>query len=145
DPDAWPVQPGWRPLLQRFWAAPEGRHLLDFLHQRLADRAVIYPPEPLRALALTAPEDIRVVVLGQDPYHGPGQAEGLAFSVAPGVKLPPSLRNIFLERQRDLGLLPPLHGSLTDRKSTRLNSSHVKISYAVFCLKKKNRKQTKCR
>src|SRR5690606_26627452 len=112
DPDAWPVQPGWRPLLQRFWAAPEGRHLLDFLHQRLADRAVIYPPEPLRALALTAPEDIRVVVLGQDPYHGPGQAEGLAFSVAPGVKIPPSLRNIFKELQRDNGTLPPAQGSL---------------------------------
>lgn len=112
DPDAWPVQPGWRPLLQRFWAGPEGRHLLDYLRQRLADRAVIYPPEPLRALALTAPEDIRVVVLGQDPYHGPGQAEGLAFSVAPGVKLPPSLRNMLQELRRDLGVPEPADGSL---------------------------------
>ena len=55
---------------------------------------------------------VRVVVLGQDPYHGPGQAEGLAFSVAPGVKTPPSLRNIFLELQRDLGLDLPGDGSL---------------------------------
>jgi len=55
---------------------------------------------------------VRVVILGQDPYHGPGQAEGLAFSVAPGVKIPPSLRNMFKELQRDLGLPPPTHGSL---------------------------------
>ena len=61
----------------------------------------------MRALELTPPEDIRVVVLGQDPYHGRGQAEGLAFSVAPGVKQPPSLRNIFKEIQRDLGTPPP--------------------------------------
>jgi len=57
----------------------------------------------LRALLLTPPEEVRVVILGQDPYHGRGQAEGLAFSVAPGVALPPSLRNIFKELQRDLG------------------------------------------
>lgn len=60
-------------------------------------------PEPLRALALTDAPAVRVVILGQDPYHGRGQAEGLAFSVAPGVRLPPSLRNIFKELQRDLG------------------------------------------
>ena len=64
---------------------------------------MIFPPQPLRALALTPPEQVRVVILGQDPYHGRGQAEGLAFSVAPGVALPPSLRNIFKELQRDLG------------------------------------------
>ena len=63
----------------------------------------MFPPQPLRALELTAPESVRVVILGQDPYHGRGQAEGLAFSVAPGVALPPSLRNIFKELQRDLG------------------------------------------
>ena len=112
DPAAWPVQPGWQPLLQRFYGNPEGRRLLDFLRQRLAAGAEIYPPEPLRALALTAPEEARVVILGQDPYHGPGQAEGLAFSVAPGVKPPPSLHNMFKELQRDLGAPPPAHGSL---------------------------------
>jgi uracil-DNA glycosylase len=68
--------------------------------------------EPFRALELTALDDVRVVILGQDPYHGPGQAEGLAFSVAPGVKVPPSLRNMFKELQRSLGLPAPTDGSL---------------------------------
>ena len=68
---------------------------------------MVFPPQPLRALELTPPEQVRVVILGQDPYHGRGQAEGLAFSVQPGVALPPSLRNIFKELQRDLGTPPP--------------------------------------
>jgi uracil-DNA glycosylase len=76
---------------------------LCFCRQRLEGGATIFPPQPLRALQLTPPESVRVVILGQDPYHGRGQAEGLAFSVAPGVALPPSLRNIFKELQRDLG------------------------------------------
>lgn len=76
---------------------------MAFLRQRLQAGAVIFPPKPLRALELTALQSVRVVILGQDPYHGHGQAEGLAFSVAPGVALPPSLRNIFKELQRDLG------------------------------------------
>lgn len=112
DPARWPVAPGWAPAVDAFFAAPDGRKLTGFLAGRLAQGATVYPPEPLRALALTPPDAVRVVILGQDPYHGPGQAEGLAFSVAPGVACPPSLRNIFLERQRDLGLQPPLHGSL---------------------------------
>jgi len=108
DPAHWPVAPGWQALVDRFFASQTGATLLTFLQQRLADGAIIYPPQPLRALALTPPEAVRVVILGQDPYHGPGQAEGLAFSVAPGVALPPSLRNIFKELQRDLGEpLPP--------------------------------------
>ena len=65
-----------------------------------------------RALELTPLAQVRVVILGQDPYHGPGQAEGLAFSVAPGVKVPPSLRNIFKELQRSLGTPAPADGSL---------------------------------
>jgi uracil-DNA glycosylase len=107
DPADWPVAPGWQPLVDHFFAQPVGRKLLDFLDQRLQAGAVIFPPRPLRALELTPPEDVRVVILGQDPYHGRGQAEGLAFSVAPGVPLPPSLRNIFKELQRDLGMAPP--------------------------------------
>ena len=71
------------------------------MRDRQACGAVIYPPQPFRALALTPLARVRVVILGQDPYHGPGQAQGLAFSVAPGVKLPPSLRNIFKEIARD--------------------------------------------
>ena len=102
DPADWPVAPGWQPLVDAFFAGAKGQGLLAFLQSRLEAGAVIFPPKPLRALELTPPEAVRVVILGQDPYHGRGQAEGLAFSVAPGVQLPPSLRNIFKEMQRDL-------------------------------------------
>jgi uracil-DNA glycosylase len=103
----WPVSAGWQGLTHDFFASTTGASLLAFLNQRLRDNAVIFPPQPLRALALTPPDRVRVVILGQDPYHGRGQAEGLAFSVAPGTPPPPSLRNIFKEIQRDLGLPPP--------------------------------------
>src|SRR5690606_11967920 len=96
DPTRWPVAPGCAPAANASFASPTGRTLAAFLADRLAQRATIYPPEPLRALLLTPPGAVRVVILGQDPYHGPGQAEGLAFSVAPGMAFPPSLRNIFL-------------------------------------------------
>ena len=107
DPADWPVAPGWAALTARFFASPNGLSLLNFLRQRLDAGATIFPPQPLRALELTYPEKTRVVILGQDPYHGRGQAEGLAFSVAPGVPLPPSLRNIFKELERDLGARRP--------------------------------------
>ncbi len=107
DPADWPVAPGWQPLVDEFFAGAVGRKLLGYLRERLDAGAVIFPPKPLRALELTPPDDVRVVILGQDPYHGRGQAEGLAFSVAPGVALPPSLRNIFKELQRDLGTPMP--------------------------------------
>lgn len=107
DPADWSVAPGWRGLTDVFFANAAGQSLLAFLRQRLADHAVVFPPQPLRALALTPPEQVRMVLLGQDPYHGRGQAEGLAFSVASGTPLPPSLRNIFKELQRDLGSQPP--------------------------------------
>lgn len=107
DPSAWPVAPGWRALTVDFFNHSVGAGLLAFLGERLTDQAVIFPPHPLRALELTPPESVRVVILGQDPYHGRGQAEGLAFSVTPGTPLPPSLRNIFKEIQRDLGTPPP--------------------------------------
>ncbi|MFW9596244.1 MAG: uracil-DNA glycosylase, partial [Macromonas sp.] len=96
-PECWPVAPDWQPILQSFWASACGQQLAQYLQQRLATGATIYPATPLRALELTALADVRVVILGQDPYHGPGQAEGLAFSVPPGIKIPPSLRNIFKE------------------------------------------------
>jgi uracil-DNA glycosylase len=94
-------------LTRDFFASTTGASLLAFLSQRLLENAVIFPPQPLRALALTPPDRVRVVILGQDPYHGRGQAEGLAFSVTSGTPLPPSLRNIFKEIQRDLGTPPP--------------------------------------
>ena len=116
DPANWPVAPGWQPLVQDFFSSAAGGKLLTFLQARLAAGAAIFPPRPLRSLELTPPDAVRVVILGQDPYHGRGQAEGLAFSVAPGVALPPSLRNIFKELQRDLGTpfpaMPEPGGSL---------------------------------
>jgi uracil-DNA glycosylase len=96
-----------------FWLSQQGQDLLVFLQQRLQADAQIYPPEPLRALCLSPMTDIKVVILGQDPYHGMGQAEGLAFSVPSGVAAPPSLRNIFKELQRDLGQAPPFEASLS--------------------------------
>ena len=107
DPSAWSVAPDWQPLVDAFFAGATGHKLLAFLRECLATGAVIFPPQPLRALELTPLHEVRVVILGQDPYHGRGQAEGLAFSVAPGVTVPPSLRNIFKELQRDLGTPPP--------------------------------------
>lgn len=107
NPADWPVASGWEPLVCDFFASAAGAKLRAFLQARLDAGATIFPPRPLRALELTPPEDVRVVILGQDPYHGRGQAEGLAFSVAPGVALPPSLRNIFKELQRDLGTPAP--------------------------------------
>lgn len=107
EPADWPVAPGWQALVDDFFVGAVGAKLQGFLRERLDAGAVVFPPQPLRALELTPPEQVRVVILGQDPYHGRGQAEGLAFSVAPGVPLPPSLRNIFKELQRDLGTPPP--------------------------------------
>ena len=107
EPSLWPVAVGWQALVDDFFTSHAGLDLLAFLRERVESEAVIFPPQPLRALALTPPDAVRVVILGQDPYHGRGQAEGLAFSVAPGVALPPSLRNIFKEIQRDLGTPPP--------------------------------------
>ena len=98
--------------MQDFLASAPGQQLSARLSQALAEGQRVYPTEPLRALALTPLEDVRVLILGQDPYHGPGQAEGLAFSVAAGVKVPPSLRNIFKELQRSLNLPAPADGSL---------------------------------
>jgi uracil-DNA glycosylase len=102
--------PSWQSVIQPWRATKAGRQLEDFLAERLAASAVIYPARPLRALELTPRPAVRVVILGQDPYHGPGQAEGLAFSVPADVRPPPSLRNIFKELTRDgLGVPPSGH------------------------------------
>ncbi len=107
------VSGGWAPIVEAWRASPAGQGLEAYLAQRRAAGATIYPPEPYRALQLTPLDQVKVVILGQDPYHGPGQAEGLSFSVPRGLKkLPPSLRNIYKELQRDLGLTPPAHGHL---------------------------------
>jgi uracil-DNA glycosylase len=106
------LAPGWRPLAEAFFSSPSGQALDRFVSARLDAGATVYPPAPLRALELTPLADVRVVILGQDPYHGAGQAHGLAFSVPDGVRPPPSLRNIFLELARDCGCAVPASGSL---------------------------------
>jgi uracil-DNA glycosylase len=106
-PKLWEVAADWQPLVDRFFAGPTGEKLGDFVRERLAAGATIFPCQPLRALSLTPLSQVRVVILGQDPYHGPGQAQGLAFSVSSGLRLPPSLRNIFKEVRRDPALGPP--------------------------------------
>ena len=101
EPERWPVSHDWQAVVSRFLKSEPAQHLGRFVQDRLAQGATVYPPQPFRALELTPLERVKVVILGQDPYHGPGQAQGLAFSVAPGVALPPSLRNIFKEIARD--------------------------------------------
>lgn len=88
--------------------------LREFLVTRKRHQAVIYPPgrQIFNALNSTPFERVRVVILGQDPYHGPGQAHGLCFSVQPGVRIPPSLANIYREVHDDLGISLPHHGYL---------------------------------
>jgi len=108
------VPAAWREVTDPFIASPRGRALAEFVDQRVRSGAVVYPQRVFRALELTAPSDTRVVILGQDPYHGPGQAQGLAFSVAPGQrKLPPSLRNMLKEVLADTGAPSVCNDDLT--------------------------------
>lgn len=102
----------WAPLVRAWSASRDGRALHDFITARQAAQVVIYPAEPFRALHLTPRAAVRVVILGQDPYHGAGQAEGLAFSVPAAVKPPPSLRNLLDEISRSLGVPRPPSGHL---------------------------------
>jgi uracil-DNA glycosylase len=106
-PAQWPVAPDWKPVVSQFLRSHPAQRLGEFISERLASGATIYPRQPFHALALTPLAGVRVVVVGQDPYHGPGQAEGLAFSVPPGIKPPPSLRNIFKELAREAASRDP--------------------------------------
>lgn len=106
------VSPAWRNLCETFLASPEGLLLCRRIDDRLQAGALIHPQRPLRALEGLDPQDVRVVILGQDPYHGAGEAEGLAFSVPEGVRIPPSLRNIRQELVSDVGGACPASGSL---------------------------------
>lgn len=106
------IDPGWQLVVDAWLESLPGQALVGFVDQRLEAGATVFPARPLRALELTPLAQVRVVLLGQDPYHGAGQAEGLAFSVPEGVPLPPSLRNVYKELQRDLGFKPPRHGHL---------------------------------
>ena len=104
----------WQNLLWKVLEAPEFAALLARTDAAYESAAVFPPRERIfEAFSLTPPEKLRVVILGQDPYHEPAQAHGLAFSVQPGVKLPPSLVNIYKERESDLGIPPSSCGDLT--------------------------------
>ncbi|MGQ5522961.1 uracil-DNA glycosylase [Chitinimonas sp. PSY-7] len=109
------IPSSWANWLAGETTQPYWRDLHDFLAQEEALGKQLYPAQADRyaALAAVEPEDVKVVILGQDPYHGVGQAHGLSFSVPFGVAPPPSLRNIFKEIARDLGHTPPSHGNLT--------------------------------
>lgn len=108
------VPESWRDALDPLLAAPEARRLGGWLRAEEDAGKVIYPPRGsrLKALELTPLDRVKVVILGQDPYHGPGQAHGLSFSVPQGVKQPPSLVNILKELEADLGITRPDHGNL---------------------------------
>ena len=104
----------WQAPLADFCESPEGQSLANFLRDERASQQIFPPPDLVfEALALTSPQQIRVLILGQDPYHKDGQAHGLSFSVPNGMKLPPSLRNILKERETDLGFPPATDGNLT--------------------------------
>ena len=108
------VPTAWRSVTDPFIRSGAGRALAGFVDQRVRDGAVVYPGRVFRAFEFNAPDLVRVVILGQDPYHGPGQAQGLAFSVAAGQeKLPPSLRNILKEVQADTGAPSACRGDLS--------------------------------
>lgn len=108
------IPESWRPVLEPVLATQEARRLGGWLKLEEANGKRVYPPrgQRLRALELTPLNEVKVVILGQDPYHGPGQAHGLCFSVPEGVRVPPSLVNIYKELKSDLGVTPPEHGNL---------------------------------
>ena len=103
----------WNPILREEFEKPYWHELQQFVAEERS-RGQVFPPhdQVFAALHLTPYADTRVLILGQDPYHGPGQAHGLSFSVQPGVRIPPSLQNIHKELEADLGIARPDHGNL---------------------------------
>ena len=108
------LDPSWKTRVGAEFERPQMRALAEFLRAEKRAGKVIYPPGPriFAALDTTPFDKVKVVILGQDPYHGPNQAHGLCFSVLPGVPVPPSLENIFAEIERDLRIPRPDHGCL---------------------------------
>ena len=103
----------WQPYLKKAWAKASDLGLADFLAEEYQQETIYLPQEDLfRALEWTPFDKVKVVILGQDPYHGPNQAHGLSFSVLPRNGVPPSLRNIYKELESDLGISPVSHGYL---------------------------------
>jgi uracil-DNA glycosylase len=121
------LEPSWKERIGPYLDRPDMLALSHFLREEKAAGKAIFPPGPeiFNAFAHTPFDRVRVVILGQDPYHGPGQAHGLSFSVRPGVRVPPSLQNIFKEIEDSLGIPRPDHGCLTpwaDRGVLLLNA-----------------------
>ena len=114
DADHIKLEPSWKARVGDYLLRPEMRELSAFLRERAAAGARIFPPARniFAAFDATPFDAVKGVVLGQDPYHGPGQAHGLCFSVQPGVPVPPSLQNMYKEIERDLGIPRPDHGYL---------------------------------
>ena len=103
----------WNPVLRGEFAKPYWQQLQQFMAEQRS-KFTVFPAatDVFAALHLTTYADTRVVILGQDPYHGPNQAHGLCFSVRPGIAIPPSLANVYKELRTDLGIVPPRHGNL---------------------------------
>jgi uracil-DNA glycosylase len=113
-PEEKDMESSWAKHLKEEWTAPYMKELRDFLEREKASGCIIYPPQEqiFSAFKLTPYEDVKVVIIGQDPYHGHGQAHGLSFSVPEGVSTPPSLRNIFKELHSDLQIPIPKTANL---------------------------------
>lgn len=109
------MEPGWKQLLKHEFSKPYFQQAVAFIKMEKAQGKTIYPAGPLifNAFDTTPFDNVKVVLLGQDPYHGPGQAHGLSFSVPDGIKPPPSLVNIYKELQQDIGMAIPSTGNLT--------------------------------
>ena len=110
------IQQEWKVLLKDEFEKDYFKNIVEFLHREKREGKTIYPPgsQIFNAFELTPPSKVKVVILGQDPYHGPRQAHGLSFSVPDGVTPPPSLKNIYKELKTDLGIDAPEHGCLEE-------------------------------
>jgi uracil-DNA glycosylase len=141
------IESSWKEILKNEFTKPYFQQIVLHLKTEKSQGKIIYPPGPLifNAFNTTPVDKVKVVILGQDPYHGPGQAHGLCFSVPPGVSPPPSLVNIFKELNEDVGVPVPNHGNLThwaEQGVFLLNASltvragepmsHSKIGWAEF-------------
>lgn len=141
------IDSSWKDALKNEFSKTYFLEIVNYLRLEKMGNKTIYPPggQIFNAFNLTHFDQVKVVILGQDPYHGAGQAHGLCFSVAPGIKPPPSLVNIFKEMKSDLGLPIPDHGTLTkwaEQGVLLLNASltvragepmsHAKIGWAQF-------------
>jgi uracil-DNA glycosylase len=147
DPSTIRIEASWKARLMQEFAKPYFAQIKQYLSAEKARGKTIFPPGPqiFNAFDATPFDQVRVVILGQDPYHGPGQAMGLCFSVPQNIRVPASLKNIFKELHRDLGITIPDHGDLTKWTSQGvflLNSiltveqgqagSHSKIGWHIF-------------